>query len=286
MDIMESDDRGAELVCFAGVMASICALPGAATADWCDRAACSLAGLFPGAMSLVLIGVAEASGEIASREAIGAYAGASEGRTSLDALRSRAFHLSSVPVTTPLVLHGCTSCHVVSDRDAAWTDLPASRVWSVLGAQQVFITSAKLGNDPGRVMHAQIALRAARARVRETALMAAIAASWLAPLAERSIGGSASEARHWLSTREQQVLEQLIAGRSIKQIAQALSRSPHTVHDHVKSLHRKLGARTRGELIARALGFLPSGTNDSEGRNPMQACGGTPARSGVWGRAR
>jgi len=59
----------------------------------------------------------------------------------------------------------------------------------------------------------------------------------------------------WLSNREKLVLEQLIIGRSMPEIAAVLQRSHHTVHDNVKSLHRKLAASTRGELIARALGL-------------------------------
>lgn len=60
-----------------------------------------------------------------------------------------------------------------------------------------------------------------------------------------------------MTDREQDVLERLILGRSVREIAEELGRSPHTVHDHVKSLHRKLDASSRGELVARALGHGP-----------------------------
>ena len=63
-----------------------------------------------------------------------------------------------------------------------------------------------------------------------------------------------------ISDREQVVLNQLIMGKSVRQIAEELGRSPHTVHDHVKSLHRKLNASSRGELIARALGHVSKAT--------------------------
>ncbi len=63
-----------------------------------------------------------------------------------------------------------------------------------------------------------------------------------------------------ISDREQVVLNQLIMGKSVRQIAEELGRSPHTVHDHVKSLHRKLNASSRGELIARALGHVSRAT--------------------------
>lgn len=58
----------------------------------------------------------------------------------------------------------------------------------------------------------------------------------------------------WLTEREHQILDLLIQGCSVRVIAEHLDRSPHTVHDHVKSLHRKLDASSRGSLIATALG--------------------------------
>lgn len=58
-----------------------------------------------------------------------------------------------------------------------------------------------------------------------------------------------------LTPVEQRVLELLVTGRTVNEIATALLRSPHTVHDYVKRLHRKLGASSRSTLIARALGI-------------------------------
>lgn len=57
-----------------------------------------------------------------------------------------------------------------------------------------------------------------------------------------------------LTRREEEVLRLLAQGLTVKAIAQHLQRSPHTVHDHVKSLHRKLGANNRADLVAKALG--------------------------------
>lgn len=57
-----------------------------------------------------------------------------------------------------------------------------------------------------------------------------------------------------LTACEVRVLELLVEGRTVREIATEICRSPHTVHDHVKRLHRKLGATSRGELISRALG--------------------------------
>jgi len=57
-----------------------------------------------------------------------------------------------------------------------------------------------------------------------------------------------------LPPRQRAVLDGLCRGLSEKQIAAELDLSPHTVHDHVKQLHLRYGARSRGELLARALG--------------------------------
>lgn len=54
-----------------------------------------------------------------------------------------------------------------------------------------------------------------------------------------------------LTPRQRQVLAQLMAGASEKELAYELNVSPHTVHEHVKAIHRAFGARSRGELLAR-----------------------------------
>ena len=54
-----------------------------------------------------------------------------------------------------------------------------------------------------------------------------------------------------LSPRMRQTLERLLAGDSEKEIAVRLRLSPHTVHVYVKSLYRRFGVCSRGELFAR-----------------------------------
>ncbi len=55
-----------------------------------------------------------------------------------------------------------------------------------------------------------------------------------------------------LPPRQRAVLEGLCRGLSEKQIAAELELSPHTIHGHVKELHRRYGAQSRGELLAKA----------------------------------
>lgn len=55
-----------------------------------------------------------------------------------------------------------------------------------------------------------------------------------------------------LTPREYELLQLLARGQSNRQAAEALSLSPHTVGDHVKSIYRKLGVSSRGEAMVRA----------------------------------
>lgn len=75
----------------------------------------------------------------------------------------------------------------------------------------------------------------------------------LATRAARGLPSSTSAIR-WLTKREAEVMDQLVLGYSIREIADILSLSHHTVQDHVKHLHTKLEANNRGEVVARALG--------------------------------
>ena len=54
--------------------------------------------------------------------------------------------------------------------------------------------------------------------------------------------------RHGLSPREEQVLEQLVLGRSAAGIGEVLGISPNTVRSHVGNIHGKLGIQSRDQL--------------------------------------
>jgi DNA-binding NarL/FixJ family response regulator len=54
-----------------------------------------------------------------------------------------------------------------------------------------------------------------------------------------------------LTERERDVTSCLARGFSTKDIAEALQVSSYTVKDHVKAIFVKVGARSRGELMAR-----------------------------------
>src|SRR5215217_5362617 len=94
----------------------------------------------------------------------------------------------------------------------------------------VMIEAAKLeGHDDG---HIAVTLRAATATETFTLLCRAYA----------------------LSKRERQVVAALIAGLDTRAITQRLFISRYTVQDHLKSVFRKTGVRSRRELLARFSG--------------------------------
>jgi DNA-binding CsgD family transcriptional regulator len=65
-------------------------------------------------------------------------------------------------------------------------------------------------------------------------------------------GNPKAQAALGLSERELEVLRELAAGHSNKEIARHLQVSPNTIKTHVARVFGKLGARRRTEAIARA----------------------------------
>ena len=80
-----------------------------------------------------------------------------------------------------------------------------------------------------------------------------------APAPNTFDGNPRARAALGLSERELEVLHELAAGRSNKEIAAQLHVSPNTVKTHVARLFEKLGAKRRTEAIRRAreLGIVP-----------------------------
>jgi DNA-binding CsgD family transcriptional regulator len=72
-----------------------------------------------------------------------------------------------------------------------------------------------------------------------------------APLMDRSMFRKPTVGAVSLTPAQKVVLGRLLRGDSEKQIARALSRSEHTVHTHIKSLHEAFQVASRGELLAK-----------------------------------
>jgi DNA-binding CsgD family transcriptional regulator len=73
-----------------------------------------------------------------------------------------------------------------------------------------------------------------------------------APRIPATPGNPAAQATLGISARELEVLHELAAGRSNKEIAARLAVSPNTVKTHIARLFEKLGARRRTEALAKA----------------------------------
>lgn len=65
-------------------------------------------------------------------------------------------------------------------------------------------------------------------------------------------GNPAAQGSLGISARELEVLRELAAGHSSKEIARHLAVSPNTVKTHVARLFEKLGARRRTDAVQRA----------------------------------
>jgi DNA-binding NarL/FixJ family response regulator len=72
--------------------------------------------------------------------------------------------------------------------------------------------------------------------------------------AHEPLAGLSKGERAALSSREQDVLELLVVGLRVPQIAKRLFISTHTVRNHLKTLYRKLDVHSQGALIEHARG--------------------------------
>lgn len=206
-------------------------LPGVPTPDWCERAASALVVLVPDGGVLVGLGKLGESGRVAEVVSAGAAVGP-----------------SASSVLSPLALRS----EFERLRDVLWSAEPTRPMWEWIPGAQVAWGAAPL--EGGRAV-----ILVSVAAPPGAVLLEAALGELMIPLTEvskRTFGDGTLRQSEWLSPREQEVLSALLLGKSIREIAAESGRSAHTVHDHVKSLHRKLRARSRGELVARALGYI------------------------------
>lgn len=138
-----------------------------------------------------------------------------------------------------------------------WPVTPAGKRWSKLGIRELLCADIALPDSPsGREVIVEVGSPNAMQRFEraEPEILHAL----LPILAERAALAFGKGFSQPLTSREQLILVELVSGASVREIAEKIGRSPHTVHDHVKSLHRKLEASSRGELVSRYLGFNAS----------------------------
>ncbi len=257
------------------VAENICALPAVATQDWCDRAALAILPIAQPAVAITMIGQIDERGGIVRQEATGVAgvyvadvttnvgrahsapsaisidpndANLAQVRTNL--AQAKELHWTPGNLAPGTIKSGTADRFGVNILDTSNTVV---KRWNAYRLQGLLLGAASIGPG-GRVLTIEMASSNIPFGEAEAAALEAIL-PLLARRAIMAIGTDPSEAAAWLTAREQNILQHLLLGKSVREIAEELGRSPHTVHDHVKSLHRKLGASSRGELVARALGY-------------------------------
>lgn len=236
--------RGVELAM------QVAQLPAIPTATWCRDAAKAIAPM--GDFHRAAVAVARMSADSLYIEEVvsaGVHVPGAHGEHMEDAL----MRLRRVTWMPPEVIPDLSRPWAVAlDADAVRRS--HSSPWNLTVSPMMVVASAPFGEACDH--HSLIvAVGASDPKVAQSAMVPTLKAlaSLLAQRARVALGCPDKPIR-WISPREQQVLELLIEGLSVKAIGESLGRSPHTITDHLKSLHRKLEATSRGELVSKALG--------------------------------
>jgi len=69
-----------------------------------------------------------------------------------------------------------------------------------------------------------------------------------------------------LTAREEEILKELIRGKSYKEISSSLNISSHTVNNHIRKIYEKMRVNSRGEAVAKALGSDKNGNSHQSGK--------------------
>ena len=265
--VMQSSQRS-EAATTVEIVAAANRLSAVATPDWCDRAAACLALISPDCVAVAMLVDVDQSGAISRIEAAGASIrpGLMESvravshtapRTidppSEERLVSRAQRMTTIGWQPGPDGLQCASAGILSEQPGGknWRSRCVGRLWIDIADESPMVGLVPMA--PSRWLSVSLARPVRPWNLSHVTILEAV----LPVIGSRlHLSDDGQHGSRWLTAREQEVLERLTRGESVRQIAAALVRSPHTVHDHIKSLHRKLGARTRGELIVRALGNL------------------------------
>lgn len=265
------------------VMDAISHLPGVATLDWCDRAAGALSRLHHPCVVCVTLGRLDSRGFITALELVGAAASDPAMRVTIDESTGRSvigggdLPAAAGPTDVEQLVSGVKlgewiGWNIGHLSEGLWFvatasqqgllgsrgPSPLSKRWEWLNASEILLGAVSIpGQQSGRMLMIEIA--SADPQLRDSVRQHAVLAATLPMLRQRlanAFGTTEDDKHRWLTPREELVLWHLVAGKKVPQIAAELHRSVYTVHDHVKSLHRKLNASNRGQLVARALGHL------------------------------
>ena len=142
----------------------------------------------------------------------------------------------------------------------------------------------RLGHPDGLLVAVQLG-QARDEPGRISSSMLSLVLPWVHAIASHAVGeADGLEPRAWLTSREAEVLERLSEGRSVNQIAEDTGRSHYTVHDHVKSLHRKLGVSSRAALVrCGTRGVAPPSAVAESNLDRSRDLGRSPLVQVLWG---
>jgi FixJ family two-component response regulator len=144
-------------------------------------------------------------------------------------------------------------CLVLDVRMAEMSGLVLQERLNALGARIPVIVLTGHGDVPMAVQALKAgAVDFLQKPYREQALVDSINAALSLDAAARDSSGAADNYDRYLATlteRERDVLDQLLAGKSSKEIARALAISPRTVEAHRRNLLRKFGVGSAKELM-------------------------------------
>ncbi|MFM9958964.1 MAG: response regulator transcription factor [Phycisphaerales bacterium] len=256
---------------FADTVRAVTQLPGIPTATWGAQAAAAVAKMVPDSVVTVRLIESSPTGEFLATYCLGAHDTRAGGEVDPALLvvegecvgawwflaTTRSVALNGAPVSG--VLRSAPGCE-------RWEFSTLGRRWASMGVHEVCVgakSCTKTSNGGSRWVIVELGDRASDAvsLVGVSEMLRAVMPELAQRVALAFDAAGLPESDATLTHREYEVLTLLARGRTVKQIAESLSRSPHTVHDHVKALHRKLGASSRGELVARALGHIDTDGN-------------------------
>lgn len=252
------------------VMERVVTLPGVATLDWCDRAAAAMTRIHHPSAAAVAVGQVDPRCVLSTIEIVGAAASGIDTNVDRGLPRAAGIDLQSVreslregewigwafqPLSEGAFFMDTIKVQPTPGRRGA---SPLEHRWGTAGPVDLLVGAVAISSPtPGRTLVAELAISGASPT--DLARYQAVFAAILPLLGLRylnAIGPEPADRHRWLTPREELILWKLVSGKKVPQIAAELHRSIYTVHDHVKALHRKLGATNRGQLVARALGHL------------------------------
>lgn len=246
------------LTLVAEIAEELCSLPAVATFGWMKRAARTLARLHPDAVTTIALAHSEEDGWFVPRDFAGSIG--SRRLSSMIAvvdglmadLRSDCVreHFADCEEGNPLLGRTNQPRSIFAPTRMILPDRLHPTRMTVLYPMMPAAEAA-----PRRILCADFFLTQSQERFNATTCGVLEA---LMPLLGRIVRKAFANVEQTveISDKEGEVLRLLQQGLTIKQIASELERSPHTVHDHVKSLHRKVGACNRGELLAKTFGLF------------------------------